>query len=234
VYWIPLYELLASRGFTVSLVNARHVKNVSGRKSDVLDCQWLQQLMSSGLLRGAFRPQGEIGALRSVARQRAMLLSYQARHVQHMQKALTQMNIQLAQVISDVVGETGQRIIRAILAGERNAQVLAKLKHFRIRASAEVIVKSLQGNWREEHLFALKQAVSLYDAYAVELADCDRQVESMLAALARYDGVPGKAKRRARAKNAPRFDLRTYLFRWCGVDLTQIAGIDVRRRVKIT
>lgn len=181
VYWIPLFELLESRGFMVYLVNARHVKNVSGRKSDVLDCQWLQQLMSFGLLSGAFRPQGEICALRSVARQRAMLLSYQARHVQHMQKALTQMNIQLAQVISDVVGETGQRIIRAILAGERNGQVLAKLKHFRIRATEGEIAKALQGNWREEHLFALKQAVSLYDAYATELAECDRQLESMLA-----------------------------------------------------
>ena len=144
VYWIPLFELLESRGFTVYLVNARHVKNVSGRKSDVLDCQWLQQLMSFGLLSGAFRPTGEICALRSVARQRAMLLSYQSRHVQHMQKALTQMNIQLAQVISDVVGETGQRIIRACLAGERNGHVLAKLKHFRIRATEEEITKALQ------------------------------------------------------------------------------------------
>lgn len=189
MYWIPLFELLESRGFTVYLVNARHVKHVSGRKSDVLDCQWLQQLMSFGLLSGAFRPKGEICALRSVARQRAMLLSYQSRHVQHMQKALTQMNIQLAQVISDVVGETGQRIIRACLAGERNGQVLAKLKHFRIRATEEEIAKSLQGNWREEHLFALKQAVSLYDAYAAELAECDRQLESMLAALASWSSM---------------------------------------------
>ena len=233
VYWIPLFELLESRGFTVYLVNARHVKNVSGRKSDVLDCQWLQQLMSFGLLSGAFRPQGEICALRSVARQRAMLLSYQSRHVQHMQKALTQMNIQLAQVISDVVGETGQRIIRAILAGERNGQVLAKLKHFRIRATEEEIAKALQGNWREEHLFALKQAVSLYDAYAAELLECDRQLESMLAALARHDREPGKAKRRARTKNAPRFDMRTYLFQLCGVDLTQINGIDVTTAFKV-
>jgi len=164
VYWIPLFELLEARGFTVYLVNARHGKNVPGRKSDVLDCQRLQQLMRFGLLRGAFRPQGEVCALRCVARQRAMLPRYQARHIQHMQKALAQMNIQLARVISDVAGDTGQKIIRAILAGERDGATLAKLRNVRIRASEADIAKSLQGNWREEHLFALKQAVALYDA----------------------------------------------------------------------
>ena len=143
VYWIPLFELLESRGFTVYLVNARHVKNVSGRTSDVLDCQWLQQLMSFGLLSGAFRPKGDFCALRCVARQRAMLLSYQSRHVQHMQKALTQMNLQLGQVISDVAGETGQRIIRAILAGERDGLALAKLRNNHIRASEADIAKAL-------------------------------------------------------------------------------------------
>jgi transposase len=233
VYWIPLFELLESRGFTVYLVNARHVKNVSGRKSDVLDCQWLQQLMSFGLLAGAFRPHGDFCALRAVGRQRDMLQSYQSRHVQHMQKALTQMNIQLAQVISDVVGETGQRIIRAILAGERDGQVLAKLRNVRIRASEEEIAKALQGNWREEHLFALKQAVALYDAYAEQLAECDRQLETLLTELARHRGTPGKAKRRGRAKNAPRFDMRTYLFQLCGVDLTRIDGIDVTTAFKV-
>lgn len=126
VYWIPLFELLESRGFTVLLVNARHVKNVSGRKSDVLDCQWLQQLMSYGLLRGAFRPDNAICVLRALWRQREMLLRSQGRQVQHMQKALTQMNVQLANVISDVVGETGQKILRAIVAGERDGQVLAR------------------------------------------------------------------------------------------------------------
>ncbi len=159
VYWIPLFELLESRGFTVNLVNARHVKNVSGPKSDVLDCQWLQQLMSYGLLSGAFRPKDEICALRSIMRQRTMLLSYQGQHIQHMQKALSQMNIQLGNVISDVVGETGQRILRAIIAGERDAQKLAALKHNRIQASKEQIALALQGNWRAEHLFALTQAV---------------------------------------------------------------------------
>jgi transposase len=153
--------LLESRGFTVHLVNARHVKNVSGRKSDVLDCQWLQQLMSYGLLSGAFWPQDEICVLRAVSRQRDMLVGYQAKHIQHMQKALMQMNVQLDNVISSVVGETGLKIVRAILSRERDPLTLAKLRHGRIRASEEDIVKSLQGSWREEHLFALKQAVNL-------------------------------------------------------------------------
>jgi transposase len=156
VYWIPLFELLESRGFTVFLVNACHVKNVSGRKSDVLDCQWLQQLMTYGLLRGAFRPTEQVCVLRALYRQRGMLLRSQGRHVQHMQKALTQMNIQLTNVLADVVGETGQKILRAIVAGERDGQVLGAMKNVRVRASVDEIAKSLQGNWRAEHLFALK------------------------------------------------------------------------------
>src|SRR5437899_4926035 len=148
VYWIPLFELLESRGFTVLLVNARHVKNVAGRKSDVLDCQWLQQLMSYGLLRGAFRPADAVCVLRALSRQREMLLKSQGRHVQHMQKALTQMNIQLANVISDVV--TGQKILRAIVAGMRDGHALAAMKDTRIRAGTEEIAKTLEGNWRAE------------------------------------------------------------------------------------
>jgi transposase len=233
VYWIPLFELLESRGFTVYLVNTRHVKSVPGRKSDVLDCQWLQQLMSFGLLRGAFRPQGDFCALRCVARQREMLLRYQARHIQHMQKALTQMNLQLGQVISDVAGETGQKIIRAILAGERDGAVLAKLRHARIRASEAEIAKALQGTWRDEHLFALKQAVALYDAYAEQLADCDRQLAAMLAILARHEAPPERPKRRTPAKPSAKFEMRTYLFQLCGVDLTLIDGIDVTTAFKV-
>jgi transposase len=227
VYWIPLYELLDRRGFKVLLVNARHVKNVSGRKSDVLDCQWLQQLMSYGLLSGAFRPADAVCALRSLSRQREMLLKGQARHVQHMQKALTQMNIQLANVISDVVGETGQKILRAIVAGERDGQVLAALKNARIRASADEIAKSLEGNWRAEHLFALKQGLALFDFHATQLAECDREIEAQLASLAVHEGAPQKGKKRGRARNAPKFDLRERLFQMCGVDLTGIDGIDV-------
>lgn len=228
VYWIPLFELLDARGFTVLLVNARHVKNVSGRKSDVLDCQWLQQLMTYGLLRGAFRPADEVCALRSLSRQREMLLKSQARHVQHMQKALTQMNIQLANVISDVVGETGQRILRAIIAGERDGQVLSGMKDVRIRASKEEIAKSLQGNWRAEHLFALKQALALFDFIGTQLSECDAEIEAQLQRLQVHDGTPAKGKKRGgRPRNAPKFNLRELMFKMCGVDLTRIDGIDV-------
>jgi transposase len=227
VYWIALYELLESRGFTVLLVNARHVKNVSGRKSDVLDCQWLQQLMSFGLLHGAFRPADQVCVLRSLTRQRAMLLRSQGRFVQHMQKALAQMNIQLANVISDVVGETGQRILRAILAGERDGMALARLKNSRIHASDEEIAASLQGNWRGEHLFALKQALDAFDFCGGQLAECDAQIEAQLQTLQSCQGEPPKGKKRGRARNAPKFDLRTQLYQMCGVDLTRIDGIDV-------
>ena len=233
VYWIPLFELLESRGFTVLLVNARHVKNVSGRKSDVLDCQWLQKLMTFGLFLGAYRPPDDICALRAISRQREMLLSYQARHIQHMQKALVQMNIQLGNVISDVVGETGQRILRAIIAGERDGKVLARFRNNHIRANEEEIAKSLVGNWREEHLFALKQAMALYDAYGERLVECDQELEMMLAHLGWYDGEPSKARRRSRAKNAPRFDARTYLFKMCGVDLTRIDSIEATTALKV-
>ena len=227
VYWIPLYELLESRGFTVLLVNARHVKNVSGRKSDVLDCQWLQQLMSFGLLRGAFRPADQVCELRSLSRQRTMLLRSQGRFVQHMQKALTQMNIQLANVISDVAGETGQRILRAIVAGERDGRALAQLRNARIRASEDEIAKSLQGNWRAEHLFALKQALDAFDFCGTQLAESDAQIQAQLQALHVREDAPAQGKKRGRARNAPKFDLRTQLFQMCGVDLTRIDGIDV-------
>lgn len=227
VYWIPLFELLESHGFTVLLVNARHVKNVSGRKSDVLDCQWLQQLMSYGLLSGAFRPADEVCALRALTRQRAMLLRSQARHVQHMQKALTQMNIQLANVISDVVGETGQKILRAIVAGERDGHTLAALRNARIHAGEDEIAASLQGSWRAEHLFALKQALDAFDFIATQLAQCDTEIEAQLQRLHTHEGDPAKGKKRGRARNAPKFDLRKQLFQMCGVDLTRIDGIDV-------
>jgi len=209
VYWIPLFELLDARGFKVFLVNARHVKNVSGRKSDVLDCQWLQQLMTYGLLSGSFRPADQICVLRSLWRQRDMLLRNQARSVQHMQKALTQMNIQLTNVLSDMAGGTGLRILRAILAGERDGYALAALKDVRIQASAEEIAKSLQGNWRSEHLFALKQALASFDFTGTQLGEVDQEIEEQLKSLETHEGKPGKPKRRGRGKNAPKFDLRT-------------------------
>ncbi len=225
VYWIPLYELLDSQGFTVYLVNARHVKNVSGRKSDVLDCQWLQQLMSYGLLAGAFRPSDEICVLREFSRQREMLLASQVRHVQHMQKALAQMNIQLTHVLSDVVGVTGQAIIRAIVDGERDPHVLARLRKRQVKASEDDIAAALQGNWRHEHLFALRQALALYDTYQQLLNECNQHIQAELQKLHRHDDDPGKSQRRW-PKKAMAFDLRTHLFAMCGVDLTRINGID--------
>jgi transposase len=227
VYWIPVFELLQSRGFTVLLVNARHVKNVCGRKSDVLDCQWLQQLMTYGLLSGAFRPAEQICVLRALWRQRGTLLKSQAREVQHLQKALTQMNVQLANVIADLVGETGQKILRAIVAGERDGQVLGSMKNVRVHASVNEIAMSLQGNWRAEHLFALKQALAAFDFWGTQLAECDREIEQQLQRLQTHEGDPAKGKKRSRSRNAPKFDLRTLLFRMCGVDLTRIDGIDV-------
>lgn len=227
VYWIPVFELLESRGFTVLLVNARHVKNVSGRKSDVLDCQWLQQLMTYGLLRGAFRPAEQVCVLRSLWRQRGMLLRSQGRHVQHMQKALTQMNLQLTNVLADIVGESGQKILRAIVAGERDAHVLGAMKNVRVRASVDEIARSLQGTWRAEHLFALKQALAAFDFVGTQLAECDAEIERQLQGLKLHEGEPAKGKKRGRARNAPKFDLRTQLFQMCGVDLTRIDGVDV-------
>jgi transposase len=235
VYWIPLYELLEAAGFEVHLVNAHHVKGVPGRKSDVLDCQWLQQLMSFGLLRGAFRPADEICALRAVWRHRDMLLSYQSRHVQHMQKALTQMNLQLHHVISDLMGVTGQAIVRAIVAGERDAQVLAGLRDPRIRADKAQIARSLEGTWRAEHLFSLKQALALYDAYTSQIADCDVELQRLLSALKVHE-APEELEggpRGGPSKNAPRFHVRKALFEASGVDLTRIPGIEASSALKI-
>jgi transposase len=234
VYWIPLYELLERGGFRVLLVNTRHVKNVPGRKSDVLDCQWLQQLMSFGLLEGAYRPADEVCVLRAVMRQRDSLLEEQARQIQRIQKALVQMNLLLPEVLSDVMGVSGQAIVRAIVAGERDPWVLAKLRDFRLKANEAQIAKALQGNWREEHLFVLEQALALFDAFQAQLAHCDAKLEALLGRLRRGDGTPGgKSKAKSRAKNAPKFDLRTALFRWCGVDLTRIDGLEVTTVLKV-
>ncbi|MDQ5853275.1 MAG: IS110 family transposase [Chloroflexota bacterium] len=228
VFWIPVFELLEQRGFSVLLVDARHVKNVSGRKSDVLDCQWLQQLHTYGLLSGAFRPDDQIVVLRSYLRQRAMLVQYAAAHIQHMQKALQQMNLLLHQVVSDITGSTGMTIIRAILAGERDPEVLAQHRDPRCKNSAEVIAKSLVGNYRAEHLFALQQAVTLYEVYQAEIAACDRQIDQYLATFTPVctDPPPTPPKPRQRRGNPFQFDAHTQLYRMTGVDLTRIDGID--------
>jgi transposase len=233
VYWIPLYELLEARGFKVYLVNARHVKNVSGKKSDVLDCEWLQQLMTFGLLRGAFRPAGEVCALRTVVRQRDTLIAAQAQQVQRMQKALTQMNVQLANVISDIAGQTGQAIVRAIVAGERDPHKLAQRRNYRIHAAEETIAKSLRGNWREEHLFCLAQALKLFDIYQSLLEETDAKAEQLLARMQSHAVELAPNKNKGRSKNAPRFDARGALYGWAGVDLTRIGGIDVSTALKI-
>ena len=180
VYWIPLYDILSERGFEVHLVNARHVKNVSGRKTDVLDCQWLQQLHSYGLLSGCFRPDDAICQLRGYQRHRDMLLEQAAKHILHMQKAMTQMNLKLHNVLSDITGKTGMRIIRAIIAGERDLKKLSSYRDGRCKNSQEVIEKSLEGHYPKEHLFALKQAVELYDIYHAKLSDCDKAIEAAL------------------------------------------------------
>ena len=177
VYWIPVFEILEQRGFEVMVVNARDAKHVPGRKTDVSDAEWLQRLHEYGLLRPSFRPQAEIAGLRAYLRQRERLLDYAAAHIQHMQKALMQMNLQLHHVVSDITGVTGMNIIRAIVAGERDPNVLASHRERGCHASVETICQALVGNYREEHVFALSQAIELYDVYQTKVAACDKQIE---------------------------------------------------------
>jgi transposase len=236
VYWVPVFEVLEAHGIAVVLVNAHSVKNVSGRKSDVLDCQWLQQLMSYGLLAAAFRPPADVCALRAVSRQRDTLLQEQARCVQRMQKAMTLMNVQLANALTDIAGQTGLAILRAIVAGERDPQALAKLRNYRVKASEADIAKSLEGTWKDEHLFCLGQALSLYDTYRALVAEADAKLEALLAPLRREQaeaaGAEAKSKKRG-GKNAPGFDVREALREWAGADLTRIGGIDVSTALKV-
>ena len=224
VYWIPLFGVLEERGFEVMLVDPRRIKNVPGRKTDVQDCQWLQQLHTYGLLPGAFRPETEVRCLRSYLRQRAMLVEYASHHVQHIQKALTQMNVKLQHVIRDITGKTGMDIIEAIVGGERNPRSLARLRDPRTKADEKTIAKSLQGHWRQEHIFELTQALELYRTYQGKIAQCDREIESQLGRFEdRSDGAPPLEDGGERGqKNAPRFDVQGQLYRMTGVDLTRI------------
>lgn len=226
VYWIPLYELLEERGLKVWLVDARQVKYVPGRKSDVQDCRWLQRLMSWGLLRAAFRPGQEVCVLRAVSRQRDVLQKEQASWVQRIQKTLVQMNIQLTEVLSDVMGVTGQAIIRAIVAGERDAQKLARLRNGRVKATSQEIANALTGNWRQEHLFVLKQALAMHDDIAKHLHECDTTVQGLLAELGIKKVDLGKAPR-AGSKLREEFELRQMLANWAGVDLMRIPGLGI-------
>lgn len=230
IYWIPLFELLERRGFTVLLVDPRQTRQVSGRpKSDRLDCQWIRRLHACGLLAGSFRPADDIVVLRGYLRQRQTLIGDAGRHVQHMQKALEQMNVKLTEVVSDVVGVTGLAILKAILRGERDAKKLAELRHGTCKRSEADIARALEGTWREEHLFALKQAMELYELYQRLLIECDRQVETCLKSFAdKSKGVtlPTKLRRGGRTTNEPHFDARSLLHRLAGADLTVIEGIE--------
>ena len=180
VYWIPLYQLLEDRGVRACLVNARHMKNVPGRRTDWHECQWLQYLHATGLLRAAFRPEQDVCAVRTLLRHRNDLVQLAAQHVQHMQKALTQMNLQIHHVISDITGLTGLTIVDAILAGERDAVKLADLRHPSIQADEETIRKSLEGDWREEHLFTLHQSRQMYTHYRTNIEACDQKISKLL------------------------------------------------------
>ena len=237
VYWIPAFEILEQRGFEVILVNARYAKNVPGRKTDVSDAGWLRQLHSYGLLRGSFRPDSAIATLRAYLRQRERLVEYAAAHIQHMQKALMEMNLQLHHVVSDITGATGMRIIRAIVGGERNPDVLAGLRDTRCHSSIETIRASLVGNDRDEHIFALTQALELYDIYQAKMLACDRKLEAVLADIASKTAVPvgdlPKARTKTKQVNTPSFDVRSALYGVLGVDLTQIHGLGPSLALKL-
>lgn len=231
VYWLPLYEILAEEGFRVFLVNARHTKNLPGRKTDVQESQWLLQLHTFGLLNNSFRPAEEICVLRALWRQRTDHVAAAAACIQRMQKVLTEMNVQLANVISDISGLTGMAIIRSILEGERDRYKLADLANPRIQASREEIAKSLEGNWRQELLFILGQQVKLYQTYQCQIAECDDALAAHLKTLEdkgepEHPLPPHKVGKRT-GGNAPAFDLRSELYRISGTDLTRIDGVNV-------
>lgn len=238
VYWIPLYEVLEAKGVTPCLVDASHMKNVPGRRTDWHECQWLQYLHSVGLLRAAFRPDEEVCAVRALVRHRGEMVAMASQHVQHMQKALTQMNFQIQHVISDITGVTGMAILDAILAGQRDPVELAKLRDCRIKASEEVVRKSLVGNCRSEHLFTLRQSRDLYRTYQHQILDCDREVEKLLSNFEpRVDPAEQPLppdRKRSRKKNRKKtghhcgagFDLRTEAYKLYGVDVTQIPGLE--------
>jgi transposase len=223
IYWIPVFEILESHGLDVKLVNARHVKNVPGRKSDVLDCQWLQQLHTFGLLQGAFRPTDQVCTLRAYVRQRATLVRSASSYIQRMQKALAQMNLQLHHVVADITGTTGMRIIQAILDGERRPEVLAALRNRRCRNDEATIARALHGNYRPEHLFSLRQAVELYAFHQEKIADCDRQI---LEQLHQFDDGDSP-------NDPPTSNLGEALQRMSGVDLTTIDGVDTNTALKV-
>jgi hypothetical protein len=234
VYWIPVYDVLEQHGIKPCLVNPRNMKNVPGKRTDFHECQWIQHLHALGLLHSAFRPDGDVCAVRSLMRHRNDLVEMVSQHVQHMHKALTQMNVQIQHVISDITGVTGMAILDAIVSGERDAAVLAEMRDPRIKASEQTIRKSLQGNWRPEQVLALKQRLSLYHTYREQISECDREIEKLVAAFEPKvdpDQKPmpedRKQKQRWRRKKSgdPDFNMRSEAYRLFGVDLTQIPGL---------
>jgi transposase len=248
VYWIALFDVLEQHGIRVVLANGRHTKNVPGRKTDVQECQWLMKLHTYGLLRDSFRLAQEMESVRTIWRVRDRHVKEAGRAVQHMQKALTKMNIQLANVLSDLNGLSGQEIIAAILKGERDPWKLADLKDYRVQASREEVARSLEGNWREDVLFELQQAVDSYHFAHRQMQECDRKLEGYLASLparllenpCRPEGTQEAAPKKKKTKqmkkpagNQPQLELRTELKRICGVDLTSIDGIDVMSALTI-
>lgn len=234
VYWIPLFEELERQGFECLLISSRSLRRVAGRKSDISDAQWIQTLHTYGLLEGSFRPQGDLVALRTLLRHRSQLVEHRSPHIQHMQKALLQMNVQLSQAVTDVTGMTGQKIIRAILAGEREPQALAALREAGCKKSADEIGRALTGTWREEHLFVLKQSVLLYDFYTEQIQACDEEIERLYG-LTRPDWETGEVepftqrKKNSRSKNLPQHpeEIRKHLKRISGVDLSLVDGFGV-------
>jgi len=231
VYWIPLLEELERRGFQCHLISSRSLRRVPGRKSDVVDCQWIQTLHSYGLLESSFRPEADLVALRTLLRHRAQLIQHRSPHILHMQKALLQMNIQLSQALSDVSGTTGQAMIRAIVAGERDPHKLAALRNYRCKKDEADIAKALTGTWRAEHLFILKQSLELYDFYTKQMEVCDAEIECTYS-LVRPDWEQAglheypEGKRNSHSKNAPKdVQVRKHLKRICGVDITAVQGV---------
>ena len=227
VYWKPVYNLLENRGLELLVVNARHIKNVPGRKTDVNDAQWLQQLHQYGLLRGSFRPHDCMVGLRAHLRHRERLVESAASHIQHMQKALMQMNVQLHHVVSDITGLTGMRIIRAIVAGVSGPDALAQHRDIRCKASRETIREALTGNYRAEHVFALRHALELYDFLQLKIAECDVVIEAAMRTLNEDRPAPTMSippVRHAPGSNEPAFDVRTVLYTMLGADLSQIHG----------
>ena len=236
IYWVQLYLILEEYGIEVFLVNARHIKNVTGRKSDVLDCQWIQELHSYGLLSASFQPDNITRELRTYMRHRKSLTESYSQQILHMQKAFEQMNIKLHNVLTDICGKSGQSIINAILNGEQDAEILINYVDPKVKASKKEIIKSLKGIWREEHLFELKQAYELYLIFKAKIGECDHQIEKTLQKIGQGEDAGNKAseiKRRVYSKNRLHFNGTQYLYNILGVDITKVFGISELTAIEI-